>query len=116
MSYVYNYIFKSLKKSLKEEYFKQEEKEENIDGNKKNVHEISLRVDNALIINILNSVIDDLKSDKKAYSILTDIDPSFKKYRIKDNAKYLDKDETYTIHVYTTKVLYRPLKYRVIQN
>ena len=114
IDYLYDFIVESIGNNIKNEYFKEYTVEESINGTKKSVHQISLEVDDYLIHKVLNGVLSDLKKDKKANYILSNIDTTFSKYKIKDSKKFLDKNEVYTINIYTTKVLCKPLKYEII--
>lgn len=114
IDYLYDFIVDSLKSNLKDSYFKTYDKSENINGNNKDVHQVLLEVDDKLIHDILNDILKDLKDDKKANDILTNIDPTFSKYELKTDKVFLNSNEKYTINVYTTKVLYKPLKYEII--
>ena len=114
IDYLYDFIVESIGNNIKNEYFKEYNVEESINGTKKSVHQISLEVNDKLIHKILNGILDDLKKDKKANYILSNIDNTFSKYKIKDSEKFIDKNETYTINIYTTKVLCKPLKYEVV--
>ncbi len=103
IDYIYNFIIDSLKNNLKNEYF--ETNEEN------NNYVVTIKIDNDTINSILNNIQKDLKKDKKARNILDNIDKNILKRKI--NKEYLDKDEYYKISIYTTKILHKPLKYKV---
>ena len=103
IDYLYNFIIDSIKNNLKDEYF--ETKEE------KNNYVSTIKIDNDTINIVLNNILKDLKKDKKSRNILDNIDKSILKTKV--NKKILQKDEYYKISIYTTKILHRPLKYKV---
>lgn len=103
IDYLYNFVINSIKNNLKDDYF--EIKEE------KNNYVSIIKIDNDTINIILNNVLKDLKKDKKSRSILDNIDKNILK--TKANKKVLQKDEYYKISIYTTKILHKPLKYKV---
>ena len=105
IDYLSNFVISSFKNNLKEEYFNT--KEEN------NTHVAILKIDNKNIINILEGIQKDLKKDKKSKRILDNIDKSILKKKINEDETYLEKDEYYKIYIYSTKILHKPLKYKV---
>lgn len=114
IEYLYDFIFESLKNNMKDNYFESYEVEENIDSKNTKVHKISITFTDKNVREILNNILKDLKKDEKANNILSNIDSKFKDYKVKDKVDFFDKDESYTLNVYTTKALYKPLKYEVI--
>ena len=114
INYLYDFIFKSLNKNLKDEYFENYDVVQNINYTDIKVHQISLRFDNKITRKILNDILKDLKKDEKANNILSNVYKDFKKYKVKDNKTFFEKEESYTLNIYTTKFLSRPLKYEVI--
>lgn len=113
LDYLYDYIFESLRKNMKEEYFNTYDVVENIDSKEQNVHQISIKFTNKLIKKILNGVLDDLRSDERSNQILSNTYSDFKKYKVKD-IDYFDKNESLTLNIYTTKLLSKPLKYKLV--
>lgn len=105
IEYIYNFIIDSLKNNLKDEYFTSKEE--------KDKYVVSLKINNDNLIDILNGIIKDLKNDKKARRILDNIDKKILKTKIKNNKEYLEKGEYYKISIYTSKILYKPIKYEV---
>ena len=114
IDYVYNFIIESLKNNIKNEYFKEYNNKTNIKGKEIDTHQISIEINDKLIKKILTGILDDLKNDEKSNFILSSIDSTFSKYKLNTDKKYLSKNEKYTINIYTTKFLYKPLKYEVI--
>lgn len=105
IDYLYNFIIKSIKNNLREEYFTtKEDKNENI---------ASIKLNNSNIKSILNNLLNDLKKDKKSRNILDNIDKRILKTKIKEDKTYLEKDEYYKISIYTTKILHKPIKYKL---
>lgn len=105
IEYITNVVIHSLKNNLKEEYFNT--KEEN------DTHIAILKIDNKSLTSILKGIQKDLKKDKKSKSILDNIDKSILKTKINEEEKYLEKEEYYKIYIYSTKILHKPLKYKV---
>ena len=103
--YLYNFIINSVKNNLKKEYFNTKEEDNNVIT--------ILRVDNSTLADIMSNVLKDLKKDKKAKTILDNTDKNILKTKIDEKNNYLEKDEYYKISIYTTKVLHKPIKYRV---
>lgn len=114
LDYLYNYIFESLKNNLKDEYFEVYKTNINIGKDSQNVNKITLVLNDKRIKEILNGILNDLKEDDKAYRILSSINEDFKKAKINSKKRYLEKKETITINIYTSKVLYKPLEYEVV--
>ena len=114
IEYLYDFIFESLNNNLKNEYFEAYEVDENINSKMIKVHQISIKFTNKNVREILNGILKDLKKDEKANNILSNIDSKFSDYKVKDKTNFFDKDESYTLNVYTTKVLYKPLKYELV--
>lgn len=114
IEYLYDFIFDSLQRNLKDEYFESYDVVQNINSKNTSVHQVSIRFNNKNTREILNNILNDLKKDTKAYNILSNVDKSFKKYKVKDKTGFFGKDESYVLNVYTTKFLYKPLKYELI--
>lgn len=114
IDYLYDFIFKSLQNNLKDEYFKSYDVVSSIRSKDTNVHQISIKFDNKITRNILNGILKDLKEDKKANNILSNVDKNFKKYKVKSKNNIFKKDESYILNIYTTKILNKPLKYELI--
>ena len=111
IKYLYNYIFKALKQSLKDEYFTSSTQEENINDKKTSTYKNSIIINNKNLKEITNSIINLLNKDKKSKTIISNLGIDLNKYKIKDDI--LGKDEEYRIDIYTTKILYKPLKYKI---
>lgn len=105
IDYLYNFIIASVKDNLKEQYFNTKEEDNSV--------VTILKVDNSTLVDIMSSVLKDLKKDKKAKTILDNTDKNILKTKIDEKNNYLEKDEYYKISIYTTKVLHKPIKYRV---
>ena len=114
IDYLYNFILKSLKNNLKEEYFEKNIVNENILNKDTDVYQISLTIDDKRVKDIFSGILDDLKNDKRSYSILSSSDNNFKKRKVNYNKRILDKKESYTINVFISKSLYKPLKYEIV--
>lgn len=107
-------IRESLKENIKESYYNTYQTEHNIAGKDTKVYQISLNLTNKEVRDILKGILNDLKKDPKANKILTGIDDDFPKMKISNQKKILKNQESYTINIYTSTILYKPLKYEVI--
>lgn len=105
INYLYNFIINSIKNNLNDKYFTK--KEEN------NNYIVILKIDNDNLKDILGNVLKDLKKDKKSKKILDNINKNILNTKIKEEDIYLEKEEYYKIYIYTSKVLHRPLKYKI---
>ena len=99
---------------MKDEYFETFEVKENISGKNISVNQLSIRFTNKMAREILNNVLKDLKKDERSFNILNSTYKGFDKYKVKDKVNFFDKDENYTLNIYTTKFLYKPLKYEIV--
>ena len=114
INYIHEFTIKSLRKNLVSEYFTKYKKEEMINSKKMGVNQISFKLTDKTAHELINNIYADLEEDKKANKILTSIDKDFFKKKIKDSKVILDKNESYTFNIYTTKYLNKILKYEVI--
>lgn len=114
LNYINDFFWTSFKKNLKEEYFQKYRVKEKIEGKERNVEKIVIRFTNKNIHEIMNHVIQDLKKDKRAYNYLNSIFPNIDSFKIDDDFVFLDKDESYTFNIYSTTLLYKPLKYEIV--
>lgn len=114
IDYLYDYMFESLKNNLKEEYFEVYKTETNIGLTTQEVNKITIELNDKRIKEILNGILKDLKSDEKAYKILSSVDEDFKKTKLNTKKKYLKNKETITISIYTSILFNNPVKYEVV--
>lgn len=114
IDYLHKFVLESFKNNLLEEYFEKETKKINIDNEFKDTYQMSIRIDDSRLKTILNSVIKDIKKDERANNIVCGVYKDFETYKIKDDDRLLEKDEIYTINVYTDKIWFNPIKYEVI--
>ncbi|MBR5370275.1 MAG: hypothetical protein IK137_03110 [Bacilli bacterium] len=105
IEYLYNFVINSLKDNLKEEYFTT--KMEN------NTSIAIISIDNNNIKDILNGILKDLKNDEKSKKLLNNINKNILKTKISEKDNYLEKNESYKIYIYTTKILHKPIKYKI---
>lgn len=113
-NYLYNFIRSSLKKNISSDYITGSDVDTYIDNKNVSTGLVSLRLDNKTVRNIFNGVISDIKDDDRANLIMSSIFDDFSKYKINDKVKYFNKNESYTINIYTSKVLHKPLKIEVV--
>ena len=114
IEYIHEATIKALKNNLQEEYFEKYSVTKNINGSNLDVNQISIRIDDKKLHQIVNGIIKDLKEDPEANKILTSIDIDFAKRKVKDNKRLLNKDESYTLNIYTSKYRNIALKYELI--
>ena len=114
IDYLYNFIKESLKNNIKDNYYSTYQTDEDIEDEKKNVYSITLTLNNDRIKKILSGILSDLKKDEKTYNILNSFTDDFKKTKLDDSKVYLNKDEKIIINIYVDKLLYKPLKYKII--
>ena len=114
IDYIHAFIVNALKNSLLEEYFEKEAITTNVDDGTKDVYQMSIRLDDKRVKKIINSIIKDIKSDERANNIICGVYKDFETYKLNDDERILEKDEVYTINVYTDKIWFSPLKYEII--
>ena len=114
IKYIHEFILGSLINNLKEEYFEKEKIKVYLNEEEKETYQMSLRIDNKRYKEILNNIIKDIRKDNKANNIICGLYNDFPNYKIDSNKRFLEKDETYTINVYTDNIWYKPLKYEVV--
>ena len=114
IDYLYNFIFESLKNNIKEEDLLAYEVEINIGEDKVPVNQVFLKINDKYIKDLLKGMLKDLKKDEKANQIITALYPNFKNVKVNTDKKYLDNKESYTINIYSRKVINKPLKYEII--
>ena len=103
--YIYNFAIDSIKNNLNDKDFTSKEGKDN--------YLVTLKIDNNSIKDLLRSVIKDLNNDKKSKRILDNIDKKILKTKIKDEDIILEENEYYKVYIYTSKILHKPLKYKV---
>ncbi len=116
IEYLYYFILNSVRNNIMKEHFSQFEVKQSVNGKIQKVHKISIQFTDYSIHTVLNGVLNDLKKDKKSYFILKSVYKDFSKYKIKKSTHFLDESESYTLNIYTSNFLYKPLKYEVIHN
>ena len=110
-----NYMYEFIKDALAEELGKNSEsyvRTTTIDGKQEELNQLSVRLDNKTINSILNGVLEDIKKDEKANGIMKNIDSDFSGRKFEEDK--LEKKESYTINIYTSKYLSKPLKYEIL--
>lgn len=112
IDYMYEFLSLSLAKELGEEAEKYK-KTTTYNNKKEELNQVSVKLTNKTINKIISAVIEDIKNDKEANKIMNSIDSDFKNKKIKEK-DYLDKNESYTINIYSSKYLNKPLKYEII--
>ncbi len=103
--YIVNRVSESLKENLTDDYFTKTKEN--------NLTKIGLKLDNESMNKLINSILKDLKKDKKATEILTGYNKDFKNLKIKNNT-ILEKGQKLEINIYTDSIVYTPKKYELI--
>ncbi|MBQ9019196.1 MAG: hypothetical protein IJ097_02655 [Bacilli bacterium] len=111
INYIHNFIISSIKNNLKKEYFNSKEEKILINKQERKAYETTIKIDDKTINEIIDGVCTDIKKDKRASSIINNIDKNILKQKLKQ--KILKQDEYYMIHIYTTRIIHRPLKYQI---
>ena len=111
INYMYEFIKDALAKELGEES-KTYVRTTIINNKQEELNQLSVRLDNKSINNILNGILDDIKKDERANNIMKNIDSDFLNRKFETDR--FEKKESYTINIYTSKYLKKPLKYEII--
>lgn len=114
LNYVYYFIRDSLKKHIKEEELEGFDTETNINNESMKVSQISYKITDKTIKNLLSGVLNDLKKDDKCKNIIGGIFSDFSNWKIDKNKKYLNSNESYILNIYTKKLINTPLKYEIV--
>ena len=110
-----DYMYEFIKDALAKELGKESEayiRTTTINNKQEELNQLSVRLDNKSINNILNGILEDIKKDEKANSIMKNVDSDFLNRKFEEDL--LEKKESYTINIYTSKYLNTPLKYEII--
>ena len=110
-----DYMYEFIKDALAKELGKESEayiRTTTINNKQEELNQLSVRLDNKSINNILNGILEDIKKDEKANSIMKNVDSDFSNRKFEEDL--LEKKESYTINIYTSKYLNTPLKYEII--
>ena len=114
IKYLEKHIITSLSNYLSESYSKTTQEEVDYNNGYINTTKVSIELNNKKINSLYKDVVKDLKSDEKALFILDNYFEGFKDKKIK-NKKYLEKDESLTINIYTTGITNRFIKLEIIK-
>lgn len=112
-NYLHEFFINSLKNNLKEEYFNKTLINTSIGGNNTDTYQLSIVIDDNIIHKILEGILSDLKNDNRCNTIISSFYSDFSKYKIDRKHKFLENDESYTVNIYVSKFLIKPLKYEV---
>ena len=113
MDYLYGFIKDSLSKELGERA-KKYVINTNVNNKQEELNEVSIRLTDKEIKNILKDILKSLKKDKEANKILSSIDNKFSKRKVNEKKEYLKKNESYTINIYSTKLFNKIKKYEIV--
>lgn len=112
----YNYIMDIVKESLynnvKKDYFNVKNVKIKVDGKEKEVKKVTLSLTPKTANEVFNAIIKDLKKDKKANKIMSQLSKEFKNYKEKNLSEGTD-DSKLNITAYVTKFAHEPLKYAI---
>lgn len=115
VNYIEKYVLESLSNNLANTYSKTTQEEVEYNNSYINSTKVSIELNNKKINSLYKDIVKDLKSDEKALFILDNYFEGFKDKKIK-NKKYLEKNETLTINIYTTGLTNRFIKLEIIKN
>lgn len=113
VDYLYGFIKDSLSKELGERA-KKYVINTNVNNKQEELNEVSIRLTDKEIKNILKDILKSLKKDKEANKILSSIDNKFSKRKVNEKKEYLKKNESYTINIYSTKLFNKIKKYEIV--
>lgn len=113
VDYLYSFIKDSLSKELGERA-KKYVINTNVNNKQEELNEVSIRLTDKEIKNILKDILKSLKKDKEANKILSSIDNKFSKRKVNEKKEYLKKNESYTINIYSTKLFNKIKKYEIV--
>lgn len=114
IDYLHEVVLNAFKSSLREEYFEKEAKTITIKDKEENVYEMSIRIDDKRLKEIINSMIKIIRKDERANNIVCGVYKDFETFKLNEDERILEKDEIYTINVYTDKIWFSPVKYEII--
>lgn len=112
--YVYNFIRDSLKRNILDSDLNGYDVETNIGNERRKVSQISYKITDKSIKQVLEGVLKDLKKDKKCKDVIGGLYSDFSNWKVDKNKKYLNSNESYTINIYTQKIINTPLKYEIV--
>ena len=110
-----DYMYEFLKDALAEKKKKNAEsytKTTTINNNQEELNQLSVRLNNKTINSIMNGILQDIKDDERANNIMKSVDSDFSKRKF--DIDKLEKNESYTINIYSSKYLNKPLKYEIV--
>lgn len=113
-SYLSSFIRDSIKKNILEDEIDAFDTETLIGNETMKVGEVSYQITDKSLKKLLKGILKDIKSDVRATQIISLFQPNIIEYKIDDNKKYLNSNESYTINIYTSKPFYQPLKVEVV--
>lgn len=114
VEYLYDYFFSSLSKTISNDDISEYDVTQNINGESKDLHEVSIKFSNRVIRESLSNYLDLLKKDERTFNLINNVFNNFSDYKFDDSKTYIDNDESITFNIYTTKYLFKPVKYELI--
>lgn len=114
IEYLYDYFFNSLSSSVSDDDISEYDVSQNINGKSMDLHEVSIKFSNRVIRESLDNYLEILKKDERTYNLINNVSNNFSDYRFDDSKSYIDNDESITFNIYTTKYLFKPVKYELI--
>lgn len=115
IDYLYNFIINSLKNNINEKNISKSETNISINGKDTSTYQISYTINDTEIRNMLSNILNDLKKDNKADTILTNIDENFHKRKISNKKIFLSKKESYVLNIFVDKRFSKPLEYQLVK-
>ena len=114
IEYLYDYLFNTISNSISDDDISEYDLESNINGKSMDVHEVSVKLSNRVVRESLSNYLELLKGDERTNTLITNVFNSFSEFNFDDSKSYIDNNESITFNVYTTKYLYKPLKYELV--
>ena len=112
--YLYDYFFKTLSNSVSNDDISEYDVTQNINGKSMDLHEVSIKFSNRVIRESLDNYLELLKKDERTFNLINNVYNKFSDYRLDDSKTYIDNDESITFNIYTTKYLFKTVKYELI--
>ena len=113
LDYLYHFIRDSIKNNILEEDLEGDDFETYIDNNMTKVGRISYRLTDKSYKKLLKNILKDLKSDERAHQILSFMYSNIDELQVDTKRTYMDRDESYTLYIYVSKINFQPLKVEI---
>ncbi len=114
INYLYNFIRDSIKNNINNEVLSGYDVDTLVGDHTIKAGQISYRITDKSYKQLLKGILKDLKKDERAHQILSVIYPNLDDLKVNEKKKYFKSNESYTISVYVSKPMFKPVKYEVV--